>query len=362
MNIKSWLFTLILIALILIAVFQVKLNLLFPAEVEQGPQYEPVSTIEAIDVQLTAFQNTVQVNGEIKAVQEVSLKNQLSGQITKLALVAGSVVKKGDILVTQDIASEQANLLAAKAKRVLAEQTFARYQKLADSKEISEELVDRAKADVAIAKSEVMQLESVIDKKVIRAPFDAYVGIHNLSEGQYLDGNTTLVDLIGLNEFIWLEFALPQNYEEVSVGSKVQISTIDGKQSVPAEVIAINPILAAQTRHLVYRAKVSLAQLSLKPHTLVKVTVPVKQIEQRIVIPDLALTQDHLGEYVFILTAESDNFYRAKRTAVNVWQKSQNKVVLSSGLVEGDKIATTGAFKLRDGAKVTINSIAKGEK
>lgn len=331
--------------------------MLFPITAEQGQHFEPVSTVEAMDVHLSAYQNTTQVTGEIKAVQEVALKNQLSGQIIKLSLVAGGVVNKNDILLTQDIASEQASLIAVKARLVLAEQTFARYQKLANGKEISEELLDRAKADMSIAQSEVMQLESVIDKKVIRAPFKAYVGIHHLNEGQYLDSNTDLVDLIGLSDFLWLEFSLPQTFDELAIGSQVQINIIDSTHQVNAEVIAVNPILAAQTRHLVYRAKVAAKHLALKPNTLVNVTVPIKQQEQRITIPDVALTIDHLGEYVFILSPDTENFYRAKRLAVKVWQKNQNQVILASGLAAGDKIATTGAFKLRDGAKVAIKSV-----
>ncbi|XPF96026.1 efflux RND transporter periplasmic adaptor subunit [Colwellia sp. RE-S-Sl-9] len=359
MKIKVWIITLIVIALVLLGLYSYKQYLMSPSGGASAGDFEPAATVEATETKMSVFQNTVQVTGNIKAPQQLILKNELAGKITGLFLTSGEIVKKGKTLLTLDTSNEEASLIAAKARVTLSEQTLKRYKNLVSRNEISAELVDKATSDLAIATSEVMSLNTKIEKKTITAPFDAVVGLHNLTQGQYLDSNSQIADLVGVTDHLWVEFSLPQSFSELAINETVMINSSNGL-ALSANIIAVEPVLTSQSRHLTYRAQFSVKNNAIKPNSLVNVVAPISDVENRISIPDVALTHDQFGDYVFILTPEEggQGSYRAKRKQVTIALKNETDVVLKNGLEEGQTIATLGAFKLRDGMKVFIAKAA----
>ncbi|NQZ88752.1 MAG: efflux RND transporter periplasmic adaptor subunit [Colwellia sp.] len=353
MKIRQWTITIIILAAVISGLYAYKLSLQESAS--QGTEmFEPSATVNATVAVRVDYQKTLKVSGEVQAFKSLSLHNELAGQIIKLNAKSGSLAKKGQILVEIDHRDEDARLIAAQAQLTLTKQTHRRYLKLKKNNEISDELVDQAQASVEIAKSEVAILETTISKKKLRAPFEAKVGIHNLEMGQYLDNNSNVLSLIGVNEYTWIDFHLPQVYRELSVGSLVKVKPMNQATSFDAIIIAIDPQLARQSRSLKYRAQIKSSLLALKPNTLVSVYSPIAASISLISVPDVAITRDPLGSYVFVLESEGEGAYRAKQVKVILGERSIDTVMVLSGLDEGALIATKGAFKLFPEVKVFI--------
>jgi membrane fusion protein (multidrug efflux system) len=353
MKIRQWVMTIIVLAAVVSGLYFYKSSLQEAAS-QGAAMFEPSATVNATETVRVDYQKTLKVSGEVQAFKSLSLNNEFAGQITKLDAESGHVVKKGQVLVEIDHRDEDSKLIAAKAQLTLMKQTHQRYLKLKKNNEISDELVDQAQASVEIAKSDVAILETTISKKKLRAPFEARVGIHNLELGQYLDNNSQVLSLTGENEYTWIDFYLPQVYRELSVGSLVKVSPMNQEASFDATIIAIDPQLSRASRSLKYRAQVKSSLLALKPNTLVSVYSPVGDNLSLISVPDLAITRDPLGSYIFVLEAEGEGSYRSKKMKVALGERKGDKVMILSGLDEGQLIATKGAFKLFPQMKVFV--------
>jgi len=348
-----WVISIILISSAVFGIFYYK-ELLSSAK-QHSYAEEPIMTVKATTTKVVNHQKTINVNGEVQAYKQLQLSNELAGKITAVNFTSGAKVKKNQLLLEFDHAQEKAQLIAAKARITLNRKTLKRYKKLQQNNQISRDRVDEASANVLIAQSEVAVLNSIINKKKLIAPFAAHVGIHNLEVGQYLDSNTAITTLIGIHDRTWIDFYLPQTYAHLPLDTVINITQVSHqKQSYDARIIAVNPQLSSQLRSLKYRAEIISDELSLKPGTFVQVTIPVAKAATAISVPDLAITRDHLGEYVFILTAEENGFYRAQRQKVQLGDQKNNQVLIHDGLKSGQLIATTGAFKLYSGSKVFI--------
>jgi len=353
MKIRQWFVTIIILAAAISGLYMYKSSL--QAAASQGAvAFEPSATVNATEAVRVNYQKTLKVSGEVQAFKSLSLNNEFAGQIIKLNAKSGSLAKKGQILVEIDHRDEDARLIAAQAQLTLTKQTHRRYLELKKNNEISDELVDQAKASVEIAKSDVAILETTIAKKKLSAPFEAKIGIHNLELGQYLDNNSQVLSLIGVNEYTWIDFYLPQVYRELSVGSLVKISPMNQTTSFDAQIIAIDPQLARASRSLKYRAQIKSSILALKPNTLVSVYSPIAANVSLVSVPDVAITRDPLGSYIFVLEAEGDGAYRAKQVKVTLGERKADTVMVLSGLDEGALIATKGAFKLFPQMKVFV--------
>ncbi|MEW6990398.1 efflux RND transporter periplasmic adaptor subunit [Colwelliaceae bacterium 6441] len=354
MNISRWIAVSAVLGGTIFGLYSYKSSLQEAAAAQGASMPEPSATVSAIAVSTAHYQKTVKVSGEVQAFKQLVVNNEYAGKIIELNAASGSEVQKGQTLLELDHSDEDAKLIAAKARLTLGERTLARYKKLKKNNEISAELVDEAKANVQIAKSEIAVLSSVISKKKLVAPFNAKVGIHTLEVGQYLDKNSQVLELVGVNDFTWVDFYLPQVYQELELGTIITLKPMNSDAVLSAEIVAVDPQLSATSRNLKYRAQIASSELSLRPNTLVSVIAPVSAQSTLVSIPDLAIKRDPFGNYVFVLEQSDDGSYRAKQVKIELGERRADQVFVLNGLNEGQLIANKGAFKLFPSMKVYV--------
>jgi len=354
MNIKKWVLVTTIIACIIFSLYSYKSSLTQTANAKAASMPEFAATVTAVEVSTLSYQKRIKVSGEVQAFKLLMLNNELAGEITRLNAASGQLVKKGQILLELDHRDEDARLMAAKATLILRQQTLGRNIELQASRGISKEKVDEARAAFQIAQADITVIKTAIDKKTLIAPFTAYVGIHTLEIGQYLDVNSQVLELVGVNDFTWIDFNLPQLYRELGLSSVVKVIPINQEVEFEARIVAINPKLSRISRHLKYRAQMPSALLALKPNTLVSVIVPIADKVTLTSVPDLSIKRDPLGNYVFVLEADDEGSYRAKQVSVELGDRQGDKVMILAGVEAGQLIAKKGSFKLFPGMKVFL--------
>lgn len=358
MKIIPWLSVVVIVSVSVGGLFYYKATLTSEQQVQSG--FEPSAKVQAFRAQSLNYQKKISVIAEGHAVKYISLKNELAGKVTKLNMASGAAVKQGKVLIELDHSEELASLAAAKATTTLKKQTLTRFQALLAASRISKENVDLAQAEYSVAMADTARLEAIIAKKIITAPFDARVGIHNINVGQFLDKNTEITDLVGVEDYIWLDFKVPQTYAQLPVDSAVDV-TITSNASTEntsghAIINSVASILSKDSRQLQYRAKLLNSTLHITPNQLVKVAVPIDTVEAVITVPSLAIVRDQLGDYVFKLIKDERGDYRASREKVVLGDSINEQVIVSEGLNVDDLVAAKGAFKLRQGLKVNFDS------
>ena len=88
----------------------------------------------------------------------------------------GMTVNKGDLLVELTSKEESAVLAEAKAARNEAWLQFERISNLVSRGDISESVLDEARADMDATDARVERILARLDDRVIRAPFFGHIG------------------------------------------------------------------------------------------------------------------------------------------------------------------------------------------
>jgi membrane fusion protein (multidrug efflux system) len=168
--------------------------------------------------------------------------------------------------------------------------------------------------------------------------------------------NTFITTLISNQDFIWVDFKVPQFYRRLPENTKVTVTTIgeaNNQQQATALVIAENTIIEAANRSRQYRAKLPNTAGNFTANTMVNVQVPVADTESVLQVPALAIQHDPLGQFVFVLNKDEEKQgYRASRRQVTVKHLGTQHALIEAGLKPGEKIAGAGAFKLHEGLLV----------
>jgi hypothetical protein len=131
----------------------------------------------------------------------------------------------------------------------------------------------------------------------------------------------------------------------------------DGKR-VAASILAIDSRVDSNTRNTVIRARIADATQAPSPGASVRVDVPVGAAQKVVVIPASALRKGPGGDHVFVLTEDEAGKTRAHLRTVTVEALRGDEVVLSSGVNAGERVAASGAFKLREAALVVVTKPA----
>ena len=326
------------------------------ADAEAYPEQSEV--VEQALVTTSEYIPAITVMAEVIAPKRLDIRNELAGEITAVNFRSGEFVQQGQLLLQMDIATEQANLEAARARAELSRLVLNRSKELFNSNLASEEELDTAVSQLTSAQAEIAVLERTIEKKTLRAPFSGRVGIHSFEAGQYLSANTLITSLVGSTGEIWVDFQIPQFYPQLPIGSAVTIKTINNRSNengLQAIILAENTIINAGNRSRGYRASLNSNLQTYPPQTIVNISASVAPAESVLQVPSVSVQYDPLGSYVFLLREDpGGNSYRAARQQVKIKQVGSEFTLLEAGtgLKAGDHIASAGAFKLYEGIKV----------
>ncbi len=361
MKIKRWLAAIILILVVVSGLGFAKFSQIqaMIAFAESFP--EPSASVKSTYAQPTQHIKTVKVIGQVQAPNTLTVSNEYAGNITKVGFKPGDIVEKDQLLIKLDTSIEEANLSAAKARLTLAESTLSRVEKLLAQKRISQDEVDKALANVNVANAEVANLTSVINKKNIKAPFTGRVDLTQYQVGQLLDANSQITTLVGLNDNIWIDFAVPQTLPRLAIGDALRVTPVKQQKSdttLTAELIAIAPNIDINSRQQSYRAIVNNQNKQLHHNQMVSVFVPIEVIDA-VAVPTNAVTRSHFGDFVYKLEKDDKQNWRAKPIKVELGDKIQDQQLILSGLNAGEFIASEGAFKLKENLLVYTTETAE---
>lgn len=322
------------------------------SEAQAASMPEPMEVVTAGEAVPREHQRTTTAIGTVLALRSITLRNELAGTVRQVALEPGAVVEAGTVLVQLDVEVEQAELAAGEAEARLAETLLERMQKASENRGASAVDVDRARAQRDVALAHVERMKAVIERKTVRAPFRAQVGLADVHVGQFLDSGTELTTLQGVDDAVHVDFHVPQAAAAgLAVGGTVQILAAVGAPPVEAEIVAVDARVDAHTRNTMVRARLA-HDLHPAPGASVRVLVPVGEPLAGVAVPISALRRGPSGDHVWTLEADGQGAVRSHLRRVEVGAVLGESVVLTDGLAAGERVAVSGSFKLREGALV----------
>ncbi len=333
-----------------------------------GAQFvPPPATVTTAVVKRESWDSLLTAVGSMDAVQGVTVSAELAGKIVEIPFEAGRKVRRGEVLLRQDVSTETAQLPGARAALELANRNRQRMEQLLAQSMVSQSEYDSADATARQAQATVDNILAAIGKKTVRAPFDGRLGIRQVNLGQMLREGDTIVSLQTLDP-IFVNFLLPQQQvDQVRVGLSIRLTTdtLPG-QEFSGKITAINPEIDPDTRNVRIQATVSNPKETLRPGMFVNVAVELPQKLDVLAVPATAVLYAPYGDSVFVVEEKADEktgkmSLVLRQQFVHQGIRRGDFVALTSGVKEGDTLVTTGVFKLRNGQTAVVDNTLSPE-
>ena len=322
----------------------------------------PPEAITTVVVQEQQWPGTLTAVGTIKPVNGLTIRADLAGNVVSIGFESGAKMRKGDLLVQQDVSEEQAQLRAAQARQQLAEANLRRFKGLLDKRVSSQSDYDVTAAEYLQAQAKCQEISAVIEKKTIRAPFDGMAGIRMVNDGEYLQPGQQIVPFQSMSP-IYANFSLPQqNLADVHIGSAVKVAPSGaGGKTFVGKVTAVNSVVDEATRNFLGQATLENPEGFLRPGMYVGVEVVLPGTKPVLAVPATSISYAPYGDSVFVVKEMADEETKKKFTGVDqhfvkLGEARGDQVEILSGIQAGDEIASSGIFKLRPKASVKVNN------
>ena len=323
-----------------------------PGAGKGGSGAGPSMPVTARILQAERMDNRVTSSGNILANEEVEIRSEIQGKISRIAFKEGARVKKGDLLVKIEDAELQAKALQAQSGRKLAEDNEYRMRMQLKIEAVSQKDYDQALNELTRAKAESQLLRAQLEKTELRAPFGGVVGLKQVSEGAYVSPSTLITTLQEIDP-VKVDFSIPGKYAGwVKPGQVVTFSVQGSGERHQGKVYAVDPRIDPATRTLRMRASCPNAGGRILPGAFATVDVPLESIEGALMIPTEALSADARGSKVFLYKAG-----KAEPRPVQAGLRTDSAVQITGGLQAGDTVITSGVVTIRPGAAVTLSAI-----
>jgi membrane fusion protein (multidrug efflux system) len=324
------------------------------------PPPEAVTTVMA---KAEPWNQTLSAIGTVAAVNGVTVSADLPGVIEAINFESGRAVTKGDVLVRLDTKQERAQLAAAEAAKELTRLSLARKQDLLAKQAIPQATFDEAQAEYKQADARVGEIKAMIDRKTIRAPFSGVLGIRQVNLGQYLAGGAPIVSLQAVRP-AYVNFTVPQqDIVHLSLGKTIQVTSdaLAGATET-GKIAAVDSVIDEATRNARVQAIFDNQSGKLRPGMYVETklaegTHPVAAVT----LPTSAISYAPFGDSVYIVENVTDpkthKSYRGVRQQfIKLGPARGDQVAVLTGVKPGEEVVTSGVFKLRPGAAVTVNN------
>jgi len=314
----------------------------------------PGIVIEARAPATVRLPQSITTVGSLRSDEAVIVRPEIAGRVAEIGFREGQRVAKGQLLVRLDDSVQKADLERARANLTLSRSKYERAVDLRAKGFISGQARDEAENALKVAQADAELAAARLAKTEIRAPFGGLIGLRAVSVGDFVKEGQDLVNLEEVDP-LKVDFRVPEVFlAQVKTGQALQV-TLDAMpdRTWEGKVYAINPLVDASGRAIVIRAQASNPDGRLRPGMFARVRLLTSDVRESLMVPEESIFP--VGDDKFVYKVVEG---KALRQKVELGQRRDGQVEVTSGLAAADQVVTAGVVKLRDGAPVRVANAA----
>lgn len=336
--------------------------------VEEGSIVRPVRYARVV-AQGETEQRTY--SGAAKAELETDLSFRVGGTLIRRPVNVGGELRRGDLVAALDdtdfqvrLDEARAGLSRAEAERRNAEASYDRTRDLYENQNASRTQLDSARALAESAEAQFRAASQQVEAARLQLSYTRLTAPQQCTVAQ------TFVEV---NQNVSPGQAVVRlncgNCAEVVVSvPDTDIAKVREGMAVRARISAVSNVelpgvvhevgVATSARGTTYPVTVALQEQceNVRSGMAVDVTFsfPTTGGEGNLVVPYVAVGEDRIGNFVFVLEPDDEGRLFANRRAVEVGTATSGGIVITEGLSAGELIATAGVRRLTSGQEVTL--------
>ena len=295
-------------------------------------------------VREATINDRVSAIGDGRSIRSVTITPYDPGRVASVDVASGAFVTAGTPLVSLDQEVEEIALDRARLALDDARATLKRNE-LVGSRGVTEAQLRQSELAVREGELAVRDAEVALDHRVIRAPFDGWVGIISVDAGDHVESSTELGTLDDRSHVL-VDFRIPERFVgQIRPGMPVSARPLSrGDLTLDGEIVTLDSRVDPATRTLRVRASLDNSEDRLRAGMAFSITLRFPG-ESYAAVDPLAVQWSAEGPYVWVAVEG-----KAAQVPVRIVQREDDAVLVDADLAAGTRVVTEGMQVLREGA------------
>lgn len=314
-----------------------------------------IINVEVAPVERTRFEERIRVTGTVEAYRDVTVAAEESGTITEILVDKGQRVAAGDSILRIDDRLLRSQVVEARARTALAEETWQRRKRLWEEDRVGSELAYlEARYGAEQAAASLAALERRLERTVITAPIEGVLDDRMVELGTLVSPGTPVARIVDLNP-VKVVGGVPERYAaDVRRGAEATVD-FDVLSDGPfdASVSFVGAAVDARSRTFPVELVLPNPGGVIKPEMVANIQVVRRTVDEAIVVDQDALVRKEDGYAVYVVEGAGDDLV-ARMRVVETGPSQNDRVVVESGLEPGDRLIVVGQQQVAEGDRVRI--------
>jgi membrane fusion protein, multidrug efflux system len=343
-----------------------------------GPRAVPVAAVAARLGDLSVTQAGL---GTVTALQTVTIRSRVDGQLDTVTFREGQAVRKGDLLAQIDprpfeVQLHQAEGQLAKDEAALknARVDLERYKVLIAQDSVPRQqldtqsaLVDQAEASLKSDQAQVESAKLNLTYSRITAPISGVVGLRLVDPGNMVHASDPGgLAVITQQKPIAVLFTLPADalppiLQKMKAPGALKVEAWDRDlkhKLADGSLWAVDNQIDSSTGTVRLKAVFPNEDTALYPNQFVNARLLVDTLRNSVIIPAAAIQRSPQSAYVYVVKPDAT----AEIRDVSVGRVEGEVAAVIRGLAAGEMVVTEGMDKLQPGTPVSLPSKGEGGK
>ena len=251
-------------------------------------------------------------------------------------------------LPRKDFDAAAVSLTQARNTYEIAQQHLNSLLKTAKAQELKS-----AQGQLSAAKGKYQGAEAQLSYSEIRSPISGVVTDRPLYPGEMATAGTPLLTVMDLSHVIAKAHIPQAEAALLKVGDAAHITTPNSEEPIPGKVAVVSPALDPNSTTVEVWVDARNPHQELKPGSSVTISMLAQTIPDALTVPASALLTESDGT-TSVMVVGNDG--RAHQRDVKTGVKQDNQVQIVSGVKQGERVVTAGAYGLPDNTRVQAQS------
>lgn len=287
--------------------------------------------------------------GIVEEESAISVGFTGSGTISKVCVSEGQTVKKGQLIAELDKTQAENMLAMAKAQMEQANDAYKRLKQLHDNNSLPEMEWVEVQSKVQQAEVSLDMAKKSLEDCSVYAPQNGIIGKGVMNVGEVVLPALPVAKILVIDN-VKVRTSIPE--KEIAgitsaSASQITLDALTGQTFVGGKIEKC--IDANNTTHT-YDIKVNVknTDCQLLPGMVAHIQISPANQQEVITVPITSVRKNANGEH-FVWTNKGG---KAHRTTVTIGDATGNRIVVLTGLQQGDVVITEGYQKLSEGMEV----------
>ena len=287
--------------------------------------------------------------GIVEEESAISVGFTGSGTISKVCVSEGEMVRKGQLIAEIDKTQAENMLIAAKAQMEQASDAYKRLKLLHDNNSLPEMEWVEVQSKVQQAEASLEMAKKSLADCSIYAPENGIIGKGVMNVGEVVLPALPVAKILVINN-VKIRASIPEKEIAGITSASSSKITLDALAGQTFEGGKIEKCIDANNSTHTYDIKVNVknSERQLLPGMVAHVQIHHATPQEVITVPITSVRKNANGEY-FVWTNKGGKAHRATVTTGNA---TGNRIVVLTGLQQGDVVITEGYQKLSEGMEV----------